>query len=67
LYRAPNETLRIFDYLDDVIRYAARNKLEVIIVGELNCDCPSAIKSLIDQLTFLFKAKAYSKTDSLMA
>ena len=42
MYRAPDETLRIFDYLDEVIRYAARNKLEVIIVGDLNCDCPNA-------------------------
>ncbi|XP_028405309.1 uncharacterized protein LOC114527813 [Dendronephthya gigantea] len=28
-----------FDYLDDVMRYATRNKFEVIIVGDLNCDC----------------------------
>ena len=39
MYRAPDESLEIFDYLDDVVRYATRNKLEVIIVGELNCDC----------------------------
>ena len=39
MYRAPDESLEIFDYLDDVVRYATRNKLEVIIVGDLNCDC----------------------------
>ena len=39
VYRAPDESLDIFDYFDDVVRYATINKLEVIIVGDLNCDC----------------------------
>jgi hypothetical protein len=28
VYRAPDATLRIFDYLDYVMRYATRNKQE---------------------------------------
>jgi hypothetical protein len=38
VYWAPDETLQSFDYLDDVMRYATRNKLEVIIVDDINCD-----------------------------
>ena len=36
---APNESLEVFNYMDDVLRYATRNNLEVIILGDLNCDC----------------------------
>ena len=39
IYRAPNESLEVFNYMDDVLRYATRNNLEVIILGDLNCDC----------------------------
>ena len=39
VYRAPDESLEVFDYMDDVLRYATRNKLEVIILGDMNCDC----------------------------
>lgn len=38
VYRAPDESLEVFDYLDDVMRHATKNKLEVIIIGDLNCD-----------------------------
>ena len=38
VYRAPNESLEVFDYLDDLLRYATRKNLEVIILGDLNCD-----------------------------
>ena len=34
IYRAPNESLEVFNYMDDVLRYATRNNLEVIILGE---------------------------------
>ena len=50
VYRAPDETLRIFDYLDDVMRYATRNKLEIIIVGDLNCDCLNATLKQTERL-----------------
>ena len=33
-YRAPNESLEIFDYLDDLLRYATRKNVEVIILGD---------------------------------
>lgn len=39
VYRAPDESLEVFDYLDDVLRYATRNQFETIILGDLNCDC----------------------------
>jgi hypothetical protein len=38
VYRAPDESLEVFDYMDDVLRYATRNNLEVIILGDVNCD-----------------------------
>ena len=38
VYRAPNESLEVFDYLDDFLRYATRKNLEVTILGDLNCD-----------------------------
>ena len=38
VYRAPNESLEGFDYLDDLLRYATRKNVEVIILGDLNCD-----------------------------
>ena len=38
VYRAPNESLEVFDYLDDLLRYATQKNLEVIILGDLNCD-----------------------------
>ena len=38
VYRAPDESLEVFDYLDDVMRLATKNKLEVIVIGDLNCD-----------------------------
>ena len=38
VYRAPDESLEVFDYLDDVMRLATMNKLEVIVIGDLNCD-----------------------------
>lgn len=39
IYRAPNESLEVFNYMDDVLRYATQNSFEVIILGDLNCDC----------------------------
>ena len=39
IYRAPNEFLEVFNFMDDVLRYTTRNNLEVIILGDLNCDC----------------------------
>ena len=33
-----DESLEVFDYLDDVMRLATMNKLEVIVIGDLNCD-----------------------------
>ena len=38
VYRALNESLEVFDYLDDLLRYATRKNLEVILLGDLNCD-----------------------------
>ena len=38
VYRAPDESIEVFDYLDDVMRLATKNKLEVIVIGDLNCD-----------------------------
>ena len=38
VYRAPDESLEVFDYLDNVVRDAAKNSLEVIVIGDLNCD-----------------------------
>ena len=35
--RAPDESLEVFDYLDDVMRDATENNLEVIVIGDLNC------------------------------
>lgn len=43
VYRAPDESLEIFDYMDDVLRYATQNNHEVIIIGDLNCDCLNTI------------------------
>ena len=50
VYRAPSDSLEVFDYLDDVLRYATRNNLEVIIVGDLNCDCLKATLSQKERL-----------------
>lgn len=38
VYRAPDKSLEVFDYLDDVMRVATRSNLEVIVIGDLNCD-----------------------------
>ena len=38
VYCTPNESLEVFDYLDDLLRYATQKNLEVIILGDLNCD-----------------------------
>ena len=38
VYLAPNESLEVFDYLDGLLRYATRKNLEVILLGDLNCD-----------------------------
>lgn len=38
VYKAPDESLEVFNYLDDVMRDATKNNLEVIVIGDLNCD-----------------------------
>ena len=38
-YRAPDESLEIFNYLEDILHKATRDNFEVIILGDLNCDC----------------------------
>ena len=45
VYRAPDESLEIFDYMDDMLRYATQNNYEIMrimILGDLNCDCLNA-------------------------
>lgn len=38
VYRTPDESREVFYYLDDVIRHATKNSLEVSVIGDLNCD-----------------------------
>ncbi len=39
-YRAPKQPIEPFiDYLDDVTREALRLDKQIIIIGDLNCDC----------------------------
>lgn len=38
VYRAPDESLEVFDYLDDVMRYTTCGNFEVIILGDMNCN-----------------------------
>lgn len=41
IYRAPEESLEVFDYLNDVMKHATNNSLEVIVISDLNCDINS--------------------------
>ena len=41
IYRAPHESLEVFDYLNNVMKHATNNSLEVIVIGDLNCDINS--------------------------
>jgi len=36
---APDESLEIFGYLEDILHKATRDNFEEIILGDLNCDC----------------------------
>ena len=38
VYRTPDESREVFYYLDDVMRHATKNSLEVSVIGDLNCD-----------------------------
>ena len=38
VYRAPDESLEVFDYLNDVMCYATCQNFEVIILGDMNCN-----------------------------
>ena len=39
-YRAPRQHVEsLIDYLDDVTRGALRANKQIIIIGDLNCDC----------------------------
>ena len=38
-YRAPGESLEIFNYVDDILHKATRDNFEVIILGDSNCEC----------------------------
>lgn len=38
IYRVLDEFFEVFDYLDDVMRYAIKNNLEVIVIGDFNCN-----------------------------
>ena len=37
VYRAPDESSKIFDCIEDKLRYATQNNYEIIILGDLNC------------------------------
>ena len=37
IYRAPEESLEVFDYLNDDMKHATNNSLEVIVISDLNC------------------------------
>ena len=52
VYRAPDESLEVFDYLDDVMRLATKNKLEVIVIGDLNCDINTTSRQTYRLLEF---------------
>lgn len=53
-YRAPDESLEIFNYLEDILHKATRDNFEVIILGDLNCDCSkSELKQTIRMQEFL--------------
>ena len=39
VYRAPDESLEVFDYLYYVQRYTTGDQFEPIILGDLNCHC----------------------------
>lgn len=38
VYRVLDEFFEVFDYLDDVMRFVIKNKLEIIVIGDFNCD-----------------------------
>ena len=38
VYKTPDKSLEIFDYMDDVLRCAIQDNYEVIIMGDLNSD-----------------------------
>ena len=51
-YRAPDESLGIFGYLEDILHKATRENFEVIILGDLNCDC---LKSELKQTERMYE------------
>ena len=38
VYRTPDESREVFYNLDDVMRHATKNSVEVSVIGDLNCD-----------------------------
>ena len=51
-YRAPDESLEIFGNLEDILHKATRDNFEVIILGDLSCDC---LKSELKQTERMYE------------